>query len=634
MVGGRFIPTLRPKQTLEDTTTPTPLERIKSPFLQHFTSASLKPTFSSPLHRGASTSSTHANELRETVGNSVLVPNTSLPSSPANATCSMPSGDERLPFVPLLIQSTHTPASMEQPDDEIIDSSACEFAAFDNEVKLNHDAPVSPQCPLNLSKKVPRQTKIDFAPSPNLPQAVSGALNSTLKETDIKPTFVSILSLPPLNKTHKLRRAKSDTFLLNPTKQLEPLPPHPRLPFLPLPIKNRLLPHYNNAAALSFAQRIVTAVNDASVCALVSIGHQLGLFAVLARLSPQPYPPHIIATATALRVRPVAEWLAAMACAGVVDIIYDDCDDDEKSFNTTYESPCDLNDEHFSNRLRYVLPVEHTPWLTWGSGTNFALLCQTIPALARVEHAIVSCYKRGVGLDQSVYTGYERILAYDVMQTIGLRILTLLRLAPPLMDKLSSGICVLCIGGVADAVYVRLARLFPRSWFTCYGTSERHAAAARKTVEDGDVTNVHFKTVRKMDDLRERDSYDATLVLEGGGIRECIDPVSALEAIRRAMRENGHIIYVEMMGAGDVNTDRKNRVGMFIYAVSSFYSVPKAMADGQVGEAVSGIWGHINVRNAMSTAGFIDISVHALEDDSLNCVLIARTSDAEVPKDE
>lgn len=634
MVGGWCVPILRSKTSTTDASNPPLVGQYASTTPQHFMSSpvihpDLPPLFQ-PIELSESNSQ-HTEILQRSSNNSVLLPNTSSPSSPRNPTRVTSMVNESPPSPSLTIREAHPHSNTVGIDGKVPYCETEKCTLSENNPSQFVIGP-GPSETAPLSEEMSYSTQKSIRPSPQSvhPAATSIALN--LDEVETEPVPIDISSLPPLNKTHKLRRAKSDTFLLNPTKQLEPLSPHSRPPFLPLPVRTQLSPTCNHAAALSFAQKIVTAVNDAAVCMLISIGHQLGLFAVLARLAPHPHPAHVIASAAVLRTRPVAEWLAAMACAGVLETApNNENEDDEIYVHSRIENNSDAFDsDSLIYRHCYVLPAEHAPWLTWGAGTNLALLCQSVPALARVEHAVVSCYKRGTGLDRSVYASYERILAYDVMQTVGLRILAVLRLAPSLLDNLSSGICVLCIGGAADAVYVRLARMFPRSWFTCYGTSERHAAAARKTVEDGGVTNVHFKTVRRMDDLREKDSYDATLVLEGGGIRECDNPVAALQATRQAMRNDSCIVYVEMMGAGDVETDRKNRVGTFLYAVAAFYSVPKAMADGRVGEAVGGIWGHVNVRNAMCDAGFEDVSVHALEDDSLNCVLVAKTPNSDL----
>lgn len=128
-----------------------------------------------------------------------------------------------------------------------------------------------------------------------------------------------------------------------------------------------------------------------------------------------------------------------------------------------------------------------------------------------------------------------------------------------------------------------------------------------------------------MDDMRERDSYDVALVLEGGAIRECKNPVRCLSALRNALRPGRSLLYIEMMTGGDVEADRQNRVAVFLYTIAAMYNLPKAMMNGEVGDAVGGIWGHANVRNALYQAEFENVVMHPLEDDSLNCVLVATT---------
>lgn len=442
--------------------------------------------------------------------------------------------------------------------------------------------------------------------SHHIPQAVA-AKNGVAEQVK----RLSMMTLRPIHLISTLRRASSDTCLArhDETKtQAMKLPPiHPHTPFLSLPRQRTGALSYNMSASFHFAQRTVDAVNDGATCILIALGHRLKLFTVLSRMSPAPQPANVIASTAGLRTRPVEEWLNAMACAGILELRAED----DLITGTTSTS--------------YNLPVEHAIWLTWGGGTNLALLCQTVPALGRVEHAVVTSYKHGIGVDRSAYVEYETVQAYDVMQTVGVRVLSVLNLVPGLVDTLSRGATIFCVGGAADAVFIRLARMFPRTWFTCYGTDSRRVSAARKMTEDVGVTNVHFKTVLRLEQVYERNSYDAALVFEGSAIRESDDPIQCLVAMRLALYPGRPLLYVEMMAAGDVLTDSTHRVATYLYSVAALYNLPKAIAQGSSGKAAGGIWGHVSVRKALYEAKFADVYTHALEDDSLNCVLVAIT---------
>lgn len=421
---------------------------------------------------------------------------------------------------------------------------------------------------------------------------------------------MSALSLRPLQAISNIRRASSDTCLMRrgetELKGMNLVSPLSRTPMIALSHRAGTEIEYNVEASFDFARQAVDAVNNAAICLLIALGHRLGLFTVLRRLAPSPQPAAVIATAANLCIRPVEEWLGAMTCAGIVEMRAQD----DTTTGVTMTS--------------FVLPIEHALWLTWGYGTNLALLCESIPSLGRVEHTIAKCYRRGGGVDRSAYSDYERVLAYDVMQTVGVRILSILRVVPNLVDELSRGICVICIGGAADAVYIRLARMFPRSWFTCYGTDARRTASARKSTDETGVTNVHFKTITRLDNIHERESYEAAFVLEGSAVRESDYPVRCLIALRRALYHDRPLLYVEMMATGDVQSDRTHSVATYLFSIAALYNLPKALAQGGQGSTASGIWGHVSVRNSMYDAGFTDVQTSALEDDSLNCILVAR----------
>jgi len=115
-------------------------------------------------------------------------------------------------------------------------------------------------------------------------------------------------------------------------------------------------PVFDQARSEAFAGRMMDVLNGAGITLMMSIGHQVGLFDVLADLPPATS--QQIAEATGLNERYVREWLGAMLTGGVID--YD------------------------QTAGTYALPTEHGAWLTRAAGTdNLAVQALFIPCWPR-----------------------------------------------------------------------------------------------------------------------------------------------------------------------------------------------------------------------------------------------------------
>lgn len=411
-----------------------------------------------------------------------------------------------------------------------------------------------------------------------------------------------------------LRRVNSDSLLSLPRvcpSNSHPPPDRQNLLALPYRAKRE---EYNEEAAERFAARIVSAVNDAATCILISIGHHLGLFAVLRRLSGRAHSAETIANAARhLHVRYVQEWLSSMACVGIVE---------EEVMMT------DLPEQVVQ---KYRLPPEHAVFLTWGEESNMALVSQYVPILGRLEDAVVGCFRSGRGLDVARYAHFSSVASLDALQTLGaedgMRILSHVK---GLAKELEEGACVLCIGGAGDRIYICLAHRFPRSWFTCYDPSMMQIKAARSMLEEaGSVSNLHFRTLPEgLHAIQERRSYDAALVLDGSWVRNATRPVEVLRAISRALRRERPVVMVETVAAGELRGDRGHAAGVFLYGVSAMYSLPSCLGLG-VGiggeDPVGGVWGTGRVRRALEEGGFEQVEEFE-QGDGLNCVFVGKAS--------
>jgi hypothetical protein len=127
-----------------------------------------------------------------------------------------------------------------------------------------------------------------------------------------------------------------------------------------------------------FAERIVGAIDDASLAILLSIGHQTKLFDAIAELPPATS--QQIADAAGLNERYVREWLGGVVANRVVD--YDPA------------------------AQTYALPEHRAAVLTRAAGPdNLSRVAQFIPLLGEVEQKIIGCFHNGGGLPTATIRG-------------------------------------------------------------------------------------------------------------------------------------------------------------------------------------------------------------------------------------
>src|SRR5262245_1696909 len=129
-----------------------------------------------------------------------------------------------------------------------------------------------------------------------------------------------------------------------------------------------------------FAERVVGAIDSASLAILLSIGHQTKLFDTMAELPP-PTSTHIPAAA-GLNDSYVREWLGGVVTCRVVD--YDPASQ------------------------TYSLPRHRAAVLTRTAGPdNLSRIAQFIAMLGEVEQKIIGCFHAGGGLAYSEYPQFH-----------------------------------------------------------------------------------------------------------------------------------------------------------------------------------------------------------------------------------
>ena len=238
----------------------------------------------------------------------------------------------------------------------------------------------------------------------------------------------------------------------------------------------------------AFGERMAGFLNGGAAVLMLSIGHQTGLFDVMAELPAATS--EEIAEAAGLHERYVREWLGAMVSAGVV--------------------------EYDSGGAAYVLPSEHAALTTRAAGpNNFAAFAQMIAISGGVESEIIDKFRNGGGVPYSSFTRFHEALA-DVTGAVfdANLVSSTLPLVPGIIGRLEEGIDVADIGTGSGHTINVMAKAFPKSNFVGFDFSDEALERGRAEAAAWGLTNASFeaKDVATLDASRPFDfitTFDA-----------------------------------------------------------------------------------------------------------------------------
>lgn len=348
----------------------------------------------------------------------------------------------------------------------------------------------------------------------------------------------------------------------------------------------------DNEKAEAFAGHMLDVLNHAALAQMASIGHQLGLFDVMADLPPAS--DRRIAEAAGLNQRYVREWLGAMVTGQVIDFAPE---------NATYS-----------------LPPEHAAALTRHAGPdNLAQPTQFLPLLAQVEESIVECFRKGGGLPYSAYPRFHQLMAEDSAAIHDAALIdSMLPLVPGLIERLNRGIEVADIGcGCGHAINL-MAQAFPSSQFVGYDISEEGLQEGRRESQELGLTNAHFE-LRDASSLDVKNRFDFITAFDA--IHDQAEPARVLEGIADALRPQGVFLMVDFGASSHVHENIEFPAGPFMYTISCMHCVPVSM--GLDGPGLGAMWGEQTARKMLTEAGFTRIEIKQVEGDIFNNYFIA-----------
>jgi 2-polyprenyl-3-methyl-5-hydroxy-6-metoxy-1,4-benzoquinol methylase len=348
--------------------------------------------------------------------------------------------------------------------------------------------------------------------------------------------------------------------------------------------------------AETFAATLLTALNHAALCLMMSIGHRTGLFDVMSGMPPSSS--REIAAAAGLHERYVREWLGAMVTGRVV--------------------------ETHADTGRFSLPAEHAASLTRSAGAgNMTVVAQYFAVLGGVEDEIVACFKQGGGVPYTKFPRFHEVMAEDseqsVLSSLESRVLPLV---PGVADQLARGIRVLDVGCGRGRIINRLAKLYPASEFVGMDLSEEATTYARKEAAAQGLTNVEFveRDVSDFDRSAEPAAYDFITTFDA--VHDQAQPLSVLRGIHRALRPDGVYLMQDIKGSSHVHKNLDHPLATLLYTVSCMHCMTVSLAQG--GEGLGAMWGEEKTREYLRRAGFRSVEKRDLTHDTMNNWYIVR----------
>jgi 2-polyprenyl-3-methyl-5-hydroxy-6-metoxy-1,4-benzoquinol methylase len=355
-------------------------------------------------------------------------------------------------------------------------------------------------------------------------------------------------------------------------------------------------PEFDQARAEAFAEKLLTALNHASLCLMVSIGHRAGLFDAMSRLPPATS--EEIARQAGLDQRYVREWLGAMVTSRTVEV-----------------DP---------TTLKFSLPVEHAAFLTRAAAAdNIAVFSQYIAVLGRVEDDILECFKKGGGVPYEKFLRFHEVMAEDSGQSALSSLEShILPLVPGLTERLDKGIRALDVGCGRGCILNRLAELYPRSRFAGIDLSVEAIEFARDEASKKGLDNIEFVAadLSDFDQTAEVEAFDFITTFDA--VHDQARPLNVLKGIHRSLKPDGVYLMQDISGSSHVHENIEHPIGTFLYTISCMHCMTVSLAQG--GEGLGAMWGEEKTREYLQKAGFRSVTTHRFAHDIQNNWYVVR----------
>jgi SAM-dependent methyltransferase len=307
---------------------------------------------------------------------------------------------------------------------------------------------------------------------------------------------------------------------------------------------------------------------------MISIGHKLGLYRVLAGRG--PLTAREVAEQSGCDPRYVAEWLNSQVAGG-----YADYHPDTTRYELTPEQAVVLADEESP----YFMPhAWNVPASMWFDEDKTLETFRTGEGLSWGEHdARLSC-----GSAAFFRNGYQVNIVQSWLPSLD-----------GVVEKLERGAKVADIGCGHGYSTIIMAQAYPESEFFGFdGHEESINEAQRNALAVGVADRVHFDVAGAANFPDHQ--YD--LICYFDALHDMGDPVGAARYARSALADDGTVMLVEPY-AGDKVEDNINPVGRLFYAASTTICCAHSKSE-DVGLALGAQAGQQRLNKVFTDAGF------------------------------
>jgi ubiquinone/menaquinone biosynthesis C-methylase UbiE len=198
----------------------------------------------------------------------------------------------------------------------------------------------------------------------------------------------------------------------------------------------------------------------------------------------------------------------------------------------------------------------------------------------------------------------------------------ILPLVPGLAKRLTEGIRVLDIGCGSGRVMLRLAELYPMSYFCGIDLSSEAIEKARDQVFQRGLRNIEFSVsdLSNFDKTAEPEALD--LVTTFDAIHDQAKPINVLRGIYRSLKSDGVYLMQDIRGSSFVQKNIDHPLGTFLYSISTMHCMTVSLAQG--GEGLGAMWGEEKAIEYLNRVGFRSVETNQLAHDIQNNWYIVR----------
>ncbi len=350
---------------------------------------------------------------------------------------------------------------------------------------------------------------------------------------------------------------------------------------------------FDQHQADNFANTVAETVNSAAVALMLSVGHKLELFDLLAD-SP-PCTRQQLADRAGYAERYIREWLAVMVVSQIL----------------TY-NPADQT---------YYLPAEHAACLTrTSSAGNHAVYAQFIPLVAGIYPKLLDLFKTGKGLTYQEFPCFHDVMSEDSSQTVVNELIeTILPLAGEIPLRLEKGIEVLDAGCSKGLALLKMASEYPNSFFTGYDFCSDAIEQANITAQKTGIKNIRFETF-DLTNFTDISRYD--LITSFDAVHDQKDPKTFLGSIYRALKPGGVHLMQDIGGSAKLEKNYDFPMAALLYTISCAHCTPVSLAQG--GAGLGTMWGRETALWMLQEAGFQSVDQKVFDHDPMNIWFISR----------